>query len=144
MIQDPSYYDQFMAVDFGHWKLYVHEQQYYLGRVYLWAAAPGPIDLFERSDEELAQFKQVVCLTKDALGKLFHPDRYNYAALANVAECCHVHIIPRYQSIRHWKNEVYTDEQWGKNYAPYPKRKMKIMALYELRDSLNEMLADPF
>ncbi len=107
--------------EFKHWIIYLHPNQCYLGRCYLWATRSDAFDFMEMTDEEWAEFRKIGQSLKQAISKLFAPDMFNYAALGNVGRHLHVHFIPRYETTRSFQNITFVDERWGNNYAPYDK-----------------------
>lgn|SRR3989344_339694 len=134
-------YEHLKVAEFDHWSLYVHGSQYYLGRVYLWAKRTDVVDLMDALPEEREEFFSVGTRVRDALQELFQPDLFNYAALANVSAHMHVHVIPRYKTLRTFEGITFTDHNWGKNYAPYdtkfkiPEEKLILLAA-RIRDTL--------
>ncbi|MCA9478221.1 MAG: HIT domain-containing protein [Nanoarchaeota archaeon] len=105
--------------EYSFWELYLHPQQYYLGRTYIWAKRSDALDLMDMQPQEQEELFDIARQVNKALSELFHPDLMNYAALGNVANHLHLHIIPRYSSSRRYDEIEFVDEQWGKNYAPY-------------------------
>ena len=58
-------------------------------------------------------------MVKNVLENVFQPDLFNYASLGNVTPHLHVHIIPRYRTLRLFENQTFIDKRWGENFAPY-------------------------
>lgn len=134
-------YEHFLIKDFTHWYVQLHENQYYLGRLIIAAKRDDDVDLFEMSIEEKAEFFDIGKKVKIALQESFHPDRLNYANLQNIWNHLHVHVIPRYSTERMFDNIRFTDERWGKNYAPYPKEfTLPQKTILNIRDALKEKL----
>jgi diadenosine tetraphosphate (Ap4A) HIT family hydrolase len=77
--------------------------------------------MFDISKQEYFELQTIVVAVRNALGNLFSPDLFNYASLGNVFKRLHIHIIPRYKSSRVFCDKVFTDINWGRNYAPYNK-----------------------
>lgn len=148
MGEEKSDYERFLiASEYQYWKVYLHEQQQYLGRVYVSAKreeASGFAGTYMRHDflamnrserEEL--FEIVMPKVKYALYELWRPDRFNYAELENEWEHLHIHIIPRYETPRMFDGITFTDTRWGKNYAPYDKAfKVPEETLMSIRDKI--------
>ncbi len=105
--------------EYKHWILFLHENQCYLGRMYLLAKDTSKIDFMEMSLDEREEFFKIGSEIKKVLNRLFLPDKINYTALGNVFERLHVHFIPRYKSKKDFLGMGFTDTRWGKNYAPY-------------------------
>eukprot|EP00005_Dracoamoeba_jomungandri_P002764 CAMPEP_0174250614 /NCGR_PEP_ID=MMETSP0439-20130205/741_1 /TAXON_ID=0 /ORGANISM="Stereomyxa ramosa, Strain Chinc5" /LENGTH=143 /DNA_ID=CAMNT_0015330741 /DNA_START=1 /DNA_END=432 /DNA_ORIENTATION=+ len=106
---------------FKYWELGLHECQTYLGRCVIWAKRDDDVDMMEMDKEEQEEFFEIGRALKKALVKCFSPDRINYANLQNCEHHLHFHVIPRYASERTIEETVFTDDQWGRNYAPYDK-----------------------
>ena len=114
-------YEKYLIKEYEHWKVYLHDNQCYLGRIYVWAKRKEALDFFDMTEEEIEEYFKVGKELKKVLSKLFQPDLFNYATLANVAAHLHTHIIPRYKSKREFLGTIFNDENWGQNYAPYRK-----------------------
>lgn len=100
------------------------ENQYYLGRMYLWAKREGKIDMTEMTPDERHELWEVVGKVRASLLKMFQPDLFNWAFLQNDeshGHHLHLHIIPRYKTVRDFAGITFTDDNWGRNYTPYPK-----------------------
>lgn len=135
-------YEQFKLADFTHWAAYLHVSQNYLGRLYLAAKRDGDIDFLDMRVEEQSDFFESGGKVKRALDDLFQPDRLNYASLQNEWPHLHVHVIPRYASPRTFDGITFTDERWGKNYAPYDKSfTVPEATLFRIRDELAARLS---
>ncbi len=105
--------------EYEQWIVYLHQNQYYLGRMYIWARRENALDFMEMNEEEKKELFKIGQELKKALLLSFKPDLINYAILGNVAKHLHIHVIPRYSSNRAFDGIKFTDRQWGKNYAPY-------------------------
>lgn len=114
-------YDYLKVKEYKHWTIFLHPNQYYLGRSYVWANRENAIDFLDTNEDEKAEFFVAATQLKQSLIRLFQPDLFNYAALGNVAPHLHVHLIPRYRSIRQFFGYEFKDQRWGMNYAPYDK-----------------------
>ena len=128
-------YEPFVIDSNDYWTALLHENQYYLGRFYVWLHRPGKVDFMPgpvsgegpyqsglSSEEHKALFKltRSVCAV---INKTWQPDLWNYAWLANHeshGHHGHMHVIPRYRQSRTFQGRVFTDAQWGQNYVPYP------------------------
>lgn len=113
-------YDEDLLRQYEHWSVFLHENQYFLGRSYIALNRTGDIDPFvETTDDERTELRDVVCALTKCINELYRPDKFNYANLRNMWEHCHWHVIPRYQHRRHINGVVFEDQNWGRNYAPY-------------------------
>jgi diadenosine tetraphosphate (Ap4A) HIT family hydrolase len=135
-------YEKLKIKSFKYWDLYLHENQCYLGRVFVQLRDKNGVDDFldiqgEMRDEFFIVGEQV----KKALQRLFKPDKMNYAALSNISPVIHVHIIPRYKEPRTFHEIVFTDTRWGQNYAPYDRTfTIDEEILYKIKDALKNQL----
>lgn len=115
-------YEQLKVKSYKYWDVYLHENQCYLGRVFvLLKNDEGIEDFLDIEGEVRKEFFEIGEDVKAALKTLFHPDRMNYAALSNTSPKIHVHLVPRYEYSREFAGVVFQDIRWGKNYAPYDK-----------------------
>jgi len=134
-------YDKYIIKKYKHWTLYLQENQCYLGRTYLWANREDALDFFEMTEEEKDEYFKIGKVLKEAVNKLFQPDLWNYATLANVSPHLHTHIIPRYSTSRVFEDIDFIDERWGKNYAPYNKEfKTPEEVLIKIKDAIKNEL----
>ena len=135
-------YEQLKIKSYKHWDLYLHENQCYLGRVFiLLREDDGVEDFLSIQGEIREEFFQISEEIKTALKTLFQPDKMNYAALSNTSPKIHVHLVPRYKEIREFDGIVFRDTRWGKNYAPYDKSfQLEEGVLLKVRDALLEQL----
>ncbi len=112
-------FEKLKIKEYEQWIVYLHQNQYYLGRMYIWARRENALDFMEMNEEEKKELFKIGQELKKALLLSFKPDLINYAILGNVAKHLHIHVIPRYSSNRAFDGIKFTDRQWGKNYAPY-------------------------
>jgi len=127
--------------DYKYWRLYLHECQSYIGRVYLLNNNTKASDFIELPLDEREEFFQIGVKIKMTLKDLFFPDKMNYAALSNVFEKLHVHFIPRYKTKRIFEGIEFVDTRWGQNYAPYEKSfqisfDIQKKLIYKIRENL--------
>jgi len=135
-------YEKWLIKDYEHWGIYLHGNQYYLGRCYIWAKRENVLDFFDMNQEEQEEYFNIGRELKNALNNLFNPDLYNYATLANVSPHLHTHIIPRYKFQREMFGALFVDGRWGKNYAPYDKDfKIPEDTLIKIKDLISEELS---
>lgn len=152
MSQEKPDYERFLIAEaYKYWKVYLHGEQQYLGRVYVSAKrdeASGFAGMYFRHDframhrierEEL--FEVVLPKVQYALHELWLPDRFNYAEFENEWEHLHLHVIPRYKTPRMFDGITFADARWGKNYAPYDKTfKVPEDTLMSIRDKIQQAL----
>ena len=135
-------YEQLKIKSYKHWDLYLHENQCYLGRVFvLLKNEEGVEDFLAIEGEARDEFFQIGTDVKSALKTLFQPDKMNYAALSNTSPAIHVHIVPRYEGSREFSGVIFKDTRWGSNYAPYDRSfELEESILFQIRDALKENL----
>lgn len=119
---DDEFYKNFLIKEFKYWKAYIHPDQYYLGRCYLWSKKEGVKDFYDLSREELEEFICISKMLRDALSKLFKPDLFNYSVLRNISPHLHGHIIPRYKEEREFEGVKFFDENFGQSMIPVPSK----------------------
>lgn len=136
-------YTQLKVKSYKHWDLFLHENQCYLGRVFvLLKNDEGVEDFLSIEGETREEFFAIGEKVKTALKSLFQPDKMNYAALSNTSPAIHVHIVPRYQTPRTFQEIIFADKRWGQNYAPYDREfNIDPSTLFAIRDALKEHLA---
>ncbi|MAF51266.1 MAG: hypothetical protein CMH64_04210 [Nanoarchaeota archaeon] len=134
-------YEELKIKDYKHWEVTLHHNQYYLGRIVIWAHREEDIDIIDMSKEEREEFFKIAKEVKKALLKLFKPDRINYTNLQNSSHHLHVHVIPRYKKSRFFEEVEFIDKRWGNNPSPYDKEfKVSNSILYKIRDAIKEIL----
>ncbi len=127
---------------YKHWGLYLHENQCYLGRVFLLLESEEEAeDFLDIEGETREEFFQIGEEVKQTLKTLFQPDKMNYAALSNVSPKIHVHIVPRYKVPRKFGGVEFKDARWGQNYAPYDRSfSLDESVLFQIRDAIGKTL----
>src|SRR5665648_20433 len=116
-------YEKYLLKSYKYWTTYLHYNQVYLGRCYIALNRPGNIDPYlETTSEEKAELEVIISEIHKALDDLYQPDIYNYANFRNTWPKCHWHVIPRYHDPRIIDGQTFSDENWGRNYAPYDKK----------------------
>lgn len=135
-------YSKLKTKAYKYWDLYLHENQCYLGRMFVQLKVDNGIeDFLDITGEVREEFFQIGQRVKKALEILFKPDKMNFAALSNTSPVIHMHIIPRYKEAREFDRISFKDTRWGQNYAPYD-RSFVIgeSTLFKIRDVLKEQL----
>lgn len=124
------------------WDVYLHENQCYLGRMFIQLREDHGIEDFLAIEGDVRdEFFVIGQALKAALKELFCPDKMNYAALSNTSPKIHVHVIPRYARERTFQEMTFEDARWGKNYAPYDRSfHIDTSVLFAIRDTLKERL----
>lgn len=135
-------YEKLKIKSYKHWDVYLHENQCYIGRVFVLLRDDAGVDDLMSLDGEIRdEFFRVGKEIKNALHTLFQPDKMNYAALSNTSPRIHVHIVPRYKDERIFNGIQFKDARWGKNYAPYDRSFVTDEGvLFSIRDVLKDTL----
>ncbi len=136
-------YNLLKIKSYKYWEVYLHENQCYIGRVFVLLKEDEEIEDFLAIEGEIRdEFFFIGKEVKKALKSLFKPDKMNYAALSNTSEKIHVHIVPRYKEAREFGGVIFNDARWGKNYAPYDRSfALDESTLFKIRDALKETLS---
>jgi diadenosine tetraphosphate (Ap4A) HIT family hydrolase len=135
-------YEKLKIKSYKYWDLYLHENQSYLGRVFVQLKdEKGVEDFLDIQGEVREEFFQIGQNVKKALKNLYKPDKMNYAALSNTSPVIHMHIIPRYKETREFDGVIFKDTRWGQNYAPYDRSfVLDESTLFKIRDALKGQL----
>lgn len=134
-------YKLLLIASYKHWEVYLHENQYFLGRVYIRSNREGLVDLMDVTEEERKELFQIGKSVRIALSVLYVPDLFNWASLGNIINQCHVHVIPRYKGPRNVYGMQFKDGRWGKNYAPYDYNfKIPDKILVEIKEDISLQL----
>ena len=126
-------YSQLKVASYRHFDVYLHENQRYLGRVFI-LLKEGCGDFLDLNPEQREEFFLIGNKVKAALTSLFQPKLFNYAALSNTSPQMHVHVIPRYQGPREFGGILFLDERFGKNYSPCDPFELQQEVLFQIRD----------
>lgn len=116
-----SKYNKYLIKEYKNWDLFLHENQYYLGRCYIWSKNNNNIDLLDINKKELLELIEILKKIRFSLLEAFEPDKINYSSLGNITNHLHIHLIPRYKTQRTFLGKNFEDQNWGENYSPYNK-----------------------
>ena len=115
---EESEFTHLLIKQYKYWRINLHTSQYYLGRCAILLNRHLE-DFFDISDEERNELFHITKQLREAVKKSFQTDMFNYATLGNIIPHVHLHFIPRYKNSVTFADTKFTDERWGKNYAPY-------------------------
>lgn len=132
--------EQLKLFSSDHWDTYLHDSQGYLGRCYLVLKRQTTDDMLTLTPTEQEDFFIVARKVKKALQHLFKPLRLNYANLQNTWTQLHVHIIPRYDSLRTFAGHTFTDPNPQHLYDPKHKTDLSEKDLFQIRDEVKKQL----
>jgi len=135
-------YEKLKIKSYKYWDLYLHENQSYLGRVFVQLKDENGVqDFIDIQGAVREEFFFIGNQVKNSLKVLFKPDKMNYAALSNTSLVIHMHIIPRYKESREFEGVRFKDTRWGQNYAPYNRSFiLEEATLFKIRDALKAHL----
>ena len=142
-------FEQDIITEFEYWRLYINDNQSYLGRTYL-ALRRGDdeqeVDPFaDTTEAEKSELTIVMSSLKVVLDELYQPARINYANLRNLWHHCHWHVVPRYEGEDYGLRTAYgmefRDYNPGKNYAPVPALEVPEQVLFDIKKDIADGLA---
>lgn len=140
---EAEYSANLLAV-FTHWSVYLHVNQYFLGRMYIWCHRPTAIDVTDLNSEEWTELQLVIRRSQSVLRTVFDPTLFNQGSLGNETARCHVHIVPRYESPRTFNDILFTDTLFGGNWGKYDKDQDPIKDRPGIHEALCVLLREQF
>ena len=105
---------------FQYWEVYLHPNQYYLGRCSV-ALKRHLEDLTEVTEEERTELFGILAGLRETVMGLFGANLINYYSAGNIVRHLHIHFIPRYDHEVDFEGVVFKDELWGQNHSFYPR-----------------------
>lgn len=125
---------------FKFWKVQLHSNQYYLGRSII-LLNEHKEDLFELNQDERDELFFIGEKLNNTITQVFYPDLFNYSSLGNEVRHLHLHVVPRYSSVRKFEGTKFEDKNFGKNYSPYDKNfKISSRLLKKIKDEITMVL----
>jgi len=115
----------------GVWIWQVHENQSYLGRMILRLDRPETRSLSYCDTDEWMSLHENIQAYERLVQEVFSPDRFNYSQMGNEYPQLHVQAVPRYMSDRTWKQRIFQDKSWGRNWAPTPPSPLTLDETYD-------------
>lgn len=97
--------------DYQYWSVLLRPQQVTLGSLII-AAHSEVTQLSHLGIEAMTELAQVTTDVEKTLKSCFQYDKINYLMLMMVDPHVHMHVIPRYESIREFRQISFTDEDW--------------------------------
>jgi diadenosine tetraphosphate (Ap4A) HIT family hydrolase len=133
--------EKFLIRKFAHWTVYLNENQYFLGRVYIVLNRHGPESTTELTEKEWQEYKEVIDRISKIVQTNYNYDLMNYATLQNRdRNHFHLHLIPRYRSQRKINNVEFKDELWNKPPFPTPNNTTDIETLIQIKKEIQKQL----
>jgi diadenosine tetraphosphate (Ap4A) HIT family hydrolase len=127
------------------WKLYLSEDQAYVGRSYLTLKAHKS-SLSKLTDGEWTEYKNIVREVEPVLKRVFSAELLNWSLLANNAYVegstphVHFHIRPRHSQPYKVAGIEFIDERFGYHYDDNLRHKLDKEILDEIADSIRRSL----
>ncbi|MDO5297962.1 MAG: HIT family protein [Clostridia bacterium] len=81
--------------------IYLNRDQKHPGRCIV-ALNSHKTEYFQMSDSERNAFFEAVARTAEAIDKVFHPNKINYATFGDLVPHVHVHLVPKYEGGLQW------------------------------------------
>lgn len=123
-----------------HWQLVLNLNQNLIGRSFL-SFTRHIEDVTRLSKEEWQELRTQLDLTTAVLRSSFSPDHFNYSFLQNQDRHVHMHIIPRYATIREFSGTTFVDPDYPAHFAvPSPVNKLSPDVFAELAERIQKEL----
>ena len=133
--------EKYFIKKFEYWNVYLHESQYYLGRVRIALNKHGPEEVSELNDQEWNELKTIIDKVSKVLKSLYKYDLINYAGLQNKdRNHFHLQLVPRYVDIRIVHGEEFKDELFGKAPFPTPQKEFSEKLLLKIKEDIQKEL----
>lgn len=133
-------YADLLISEAGGWRIYLHEDQHYLGRCYIWSTRQGHIHLGDTTIEDWLELRVQFRKLENAIRSLWKPDRFNHAVLGNLSARVHMHVIPRYRLPREALGITFVDGRWNQNCFPSDRLSLSRSQLHHLRDRIKSCI----
>lgn len=133
--------EKYFIKKFEYWTVYLYENQYHLGRVYIVLNRHGPESTIELTKLEWDEFKDVIDRVTKSLMSLYKYDLIQYlVSQMRDRNHFHMYLIPRYIDARVAYNEEFKDELWGKPPFPVLKREFDEKVLMKIKEDIRKEL----
>lgn len=134
-------YQELKILDYSNWIVFLHQNQCYLGHIYIWAKRDNFTSFCDQTPEELDELCNICGQVEKALKKLFGA-RVNWAWFTDEVKHGRFHGIPRYDSRKRlFDGIIFIDKNPDGNYSPYGKNfKVPKKTLFKIRDLIREEL----
>ena len=100
-----------------HWRIAINRNQNLLGKLFI-ALRRHEESVVELTPDEWAELHDDLRWAIDRLQRAFRPDHFNCAFLQNQDRHAHLHVIPRYASVRTFSGREFADPDWPDHYRP--------------------------
>jgi diadenosine tetraphosphate (Ap4A) HIT family hydrolase len=122
--------------EFAFWTVSVRPQQITLGSLII-SLKSGKDDLSHLSESEAAELSMVFFSIERLLKGAFSPDVVNYLMLRLKDRAIHLHVFPRYSSVRTFNKKSFVDPYWP-NPIPFSDSRALDVSLGELQAFLSD------
>lgn len=104
-------YPESLIKEYDNWVLLIRNEQVTLGSLIL--AYKDNVDAFSKVNREgYLELEIIIKEVEKTLKRVFNNNKINYLTLMMVDNEVHMHIIPRYSSLRKFNNKSYFDPGW--------------------------------
>ncbi len=135
-----SSFEKNLIKSFEYWKVYIHPNQYYIGRCSI-ALKRHIEDITETNREERKELFELLAKLRESVKNAFDVNLINYYSAGNITRHLHVHFIPRYNHEVEFQGKMFKDELWGKNHSFYPRDfKIKEDLLNDIKQKIKSEL----
>lgn len=91
------------------------------------------VEIFDLKPKEQRVLMEEITLVSELLKETYWPDKINVAALGNIVEQLHIHVIARFKT-----DDAWPDPVWGKGREEYDEQSA-IEATEKLRDAFKKI-----
>lgn len=104
-------YPESLIKEYNYWVVLIRDKQVTLGSLIL--AYKEDVDSFSKvSREGFVELEIVIKDIEMTLKRVFNYNKINYLTLMMVDKEVHMHIIPRYSSLKKFQSKSYLDPGW--------------------------------
>ena len=108
-----------------NWTIYLHENQYYIGRTIVASNKHGFEDILSLNESEWLELKSILDKITKTVKRSYSADSVNYIVLQNKNKNhFHIQIIPRYKKEFKICEDTFMDENYGKSPIPTPEKQI--------------------
>jgi diadenosine tetraphosphate (Ap4A) HIT family hydrolase len=97
------------------WRVILNREQSLLGKSMVVLRRHSEL-LSELEPDEWSSLHVVAVQTTNAIRHAFAVDHFNYTFLQNVDRHIHLHVLPRYASVREFAGLMFHDDRYGEHY----------------------------
>jgi len=133
--------EKYFIKKFEYWGVYLHENQYNLGKLRVALNRHGPEEIIELNDQEWDELKTVLERISKVLKSLYEYDVMDYTVLQNEdRNHINIQLIPRYVDARVVHGEEFKDEFFGRFPFPVAKKDVDGKTLLKIKEDIKKAL----